>query len=109
MPRLTSREVSLLAELHPHTRGHVLQLLAKVPDLTITSGYRTAARNRAVGGAPQSGHLRGRAVDLTGTLTDLRKAERLCWSLRVGARCTGPEEVLLEDAGRPGMHLHVAW
>ena len=30
----------------------------------ITSGYRTAAHNAAVGGAPDSQHLRGEAADL---------------------------------------------
>lgn len=32
--------------------------------VTITSGYRTAAHNRAVGGAPYSQHCYGRAADI---------------------------------------------
>lgn len=31
--------------------------------VTVSSGYRSAALNRAVGGAPGSAHLSGRAVD----------------------------------------------
>lgn len=37
--------------------------LAKVPFL-ITSGFRTPEQNIAAGGAPNSAHLRGLAVDL---------------------------------------------
>ena len=32
--------------------------------LTITSGYRTVAHNRKVGGSPKSQHVEGRAVDI---------------------------------------------
>ena len=66
-------------------------------------------RNKQVGGSPRSYHLRGRAVDLTGPTWDLGRAAGLAWALRVGQRCTGPEEVLLENLGRPGEHLHIAW
>lgn len=31
--------------------------------ITITSGYRTVIHNRAIGGAPKSQHLLGKAVD----------------------------------------------
>lgn len=34
--------------------------------LRVLSGYRTAAHNRAVGGAPQSWHLRALAADIPG-------------------------------------------
>ena len=33
--------------------------------MPITSGYRSEAHNRAVGGAPNSLHLKGRAVDIS--------------------------------------------
>lgn len=33
--------------------------------ITIQSGYRTPAYNRAVGGAPASQHMEGRAADIT--------------------------------------------
>lgn len=99
-----------LASLAPHTRRHVEQLLFEVDaPLRVTSGKRSAARNRAVGGSPTSFHLRGRAVDLAGDRDTLVRAAGLAWALRVGRGCTGPEEVILEGLGTPNQHLHVAW
>lgn len=109
MPSRTRRERYLLSLLTPHTRAHALQLLGEHPLLRVSSTYRTPAHNRRVGGAPRSFHLRRRAVDFTGPAWDLGHAAGTAWALRVGARCTGPEEVLLEDLGRPNQHLHVAW
>lgn len=37
---------------------------AAAPDAQVTSGYRTAEHNKAVGGVPTSRHLSGQAVDL---------------------------------------------
>lgn len=65
--------------------------------------------NRRVGGVANSFHLRGRAVDFTGSAWDLGAAAGEAWALRVGRRCTGPEEVLLEDLGESNQHLHIAW
>ncbi len=62
-----------------------------------------------MGGSPTSFHLRGRAVDLVGPAHDIKHAADVAWTLRVGASCTGPEEVLVEDLDKPGQHLHVAW
>lgn len=109
MPSRTPRELVLLRGLTPHTRAHVLLLLDYQPLLRISSGRRTARRNRAVGGSPTSWHLRGRAVDLVGPAWDLSRAAGLAWALRIGSSCTGPEEVLLEDLDGPNQHLHVAW
>lgn len=103
------RDYRLLRTLTPHTRAHALQLLGEVPLLTVSSGRRSAQRNKAVGGSPTSWHLQGRAVDLIGPVWDLGRAAGLAWALRIGNACTGPEEVLLEDLGEPGQHLHVAW
>ncbi len=105
----TPKELTILAELTPHTRAHALQLLRDFPSLRMSSGLRSAEKNRTVGGVPNSFHLRGRAVDFTGTLHDLRHATARVDELRVGPRCTGPEEVLLERPGAAGQHLHVAW
>lgn len=40
-----------------------LRMILKFP-FPVTSGYRCPEHNRAVGGAPDSPHLRGRAVDI---------------------------------------------
>lgn len=101
---------SRLGKLGPHTRRHAEMLLWEMgPVIRVSSTLRTPLRNRAVGGAPNSFHLRGRAVDFVGDAVSLHRAAAMAWSQRVGTGCTGPEEVLLEDLGRANQHLHVAW
>lgn len=95
--------------LGAHTALHLAYLMDAVPGLVITSGRRTPARNAAVGGSPRSFHLRGRAIDLVAPLPRLQTARDVAWRQRLGGRCTGPEEVLLEDVGTRNQHLHVAW
>lgn len=90
--------------LTPHAALHLARLLDAVPGLGVSSGRRSAARNRIVGGVPDSFHLRGRAVDLVGSRSSLLRASRVARSQRVTPTCTGPEEVIDE-----GTHLHVAW
>lgn len=109
MPNRSKKENEDLASLGPHTYAHAIRFLEEFPRLRITSGRRNAAENRAVGGARNSFHLRGRAIDVVGPLSDLRRAQRVVWHMRVGSRCTGPEEVLLEHVGKPNQHLHIAW
>jgi len=94
----------ILSDLTVHTRAHLVALLAVHPRLVVTSGRRSAERNRAVGGSPGSFHLTGRAVDLVGSRALLRSAARTARAQRLSARCTGPEEVIDE-----GDHLHIAW
>jgi hypothetical protein len=102
-------EMRKIRSLTPHTRAHLLLLLGAHPLLYVTSGRRSTLHNKAVGGAPNSWHLQGRAVDLTGPLHDLQRAAATAWQQRLSSTCTGPEEVLLEHSGEPGQHLHVAW
>lgn len=96
-------------DLTAHTAEHAAFLMHRYPGLVVTSGRRTALRNRQVGGSPTSWHLRGRAVDFVGPLAVLVEAAGGARRMRVGLSCTGPEEVLLEKAGKRGQHLHVAW
>jgi uncharacterized protein YcbK (DUF882 family) len=109
MPSRTDHENLLLRTLTPHAQAHARQLIEEYPLLRVSSARRSPRRNKQVGGVPGSFHLRGRAVDLVGPDHDLRHAAALAWTLRIGTRCTGPEEVLLERLGQPGAHLHVAW
>lgn len=107
--RRTPHERDLLAGLVPHTLAHALLLLGAHPELVVTSGRRDPARNRAVGGVPDSFHLSGRAVDfIHPSLTYLYRASTTARIQRVGPTCTGPEEVIVHDKGS-GLHLHVAW
>lgn len=93
-----------LIQLDSHTRAHVTRLLAAHPLLKITSSYRSPARNRRVGGVPNSYHLQRRAIDFL--MGGERPADVLAFIRddRVSARCTGPEELLAEPT-----HYHVAW
>ena len=69
--------------------------------LTVSGGYRTAARNAEVNGASNSHHLTGRAADFVGSQSAMN--EGAAW-----ARANGAREVLIHNAGT-GTHLHVAW
>ncbi len=109
MPPLSPSSLRILRGLDRHTQAHARQLLQLHPLLQVSSGRRSVAHNRRVGGVPTSFHLRGRAVDIVGPLHDLQHAAADAWRLRLGPRCTGPEEVLLERSGEIGQHLHVAW
>ena len=105
---LTKRERLVLLSLRPHARLHARSLLVACPDLRATSGLRTRERNRAVGGSPSSFHVRGRACDFVAEPGYLQWAAGVARQQRVTPACTGPEEVLVHDAGS-GLHLHVAW
>lgn len=98
----------ILSGVTPHARLHAICLLVAVPGLTVSSGRRTPERNRAVGGVPGSFHLRGRAVDFSGSRANLARGATVAKCQRVTCGCTGPEEVLVHDSGS-GLHLHVAW
>jgi hypothetical protein len=49
-----------------------VEQITKQFGVRVNSGYRTAARNAEVGGAPHSDHLSGNAVDFTGTPAQMR-------------------------------------
>lgn len=77
-------------------------LLARVPGLRFTSGYRSAARNRAVGGVANSYHVKALAADFV-SLTG-KYPESLLAAVREVARRHG-FSILLHDAGS-GLHIH---
>lgn len=80
---------SIVPLLEAWTHGH--------SGFTVTSGLRTAARNKQVGGAKNSRHLMGVAVDIVGPKTLLDHLQRT-------ASSHGAVEVLRESD-----HLHVGW
>jgi uncharacterized protein YcbK (DUF882 family) len=94
---LSDSELSNVRDLTGHAKAHVMQLLALVPELRVSSGRRTPERNRAVGGSPRSFHLAGRAADLSGDRAAVQHGFR-------HALATRPVEIIDE-----GDHLHVAW
>lgn len=53
-----------VGKVKPGTVDPRMIQLAKKFGLTITSGYRDAKTNAAVGGAPNSWHMKGRAIDV---------------------------------------------
>lgn len=63
----TRKGIRVSAGLVPQVEGIVKQFGVKV-----NSGYRTAAHNAEVGGAPHSDHLSGGAVDFTGTQQQMK-------------------------------------
>lgn len=90
--------------LTPHAALHASRLLALFPTARPTSGYRTPAHNREVGGVPGSFHVKRRALDVVVPLRYRRQFIQTAWRQRVTPRCTGPEEVIDE-----GDHVHLAW
>lgn len=72
----------------------------------VTSGYRCTKRNKAVGGVPNSQHLRGEAADITaGNRKDNKKLARLVME-------NGNfDQLILENRDRNGcpQWLHVSW
>lgn len=95
---------SSLNELGPHSRAHAVDLLNRFPGTRVTSARRSLRENVAVGGAPNSYHVRGRAVDFAPPRERWREFLTAARRQRVGPHCTGPEEVIDE-----GDHIHVAW
>ena len=101
---LTTEQWRIVDSLEAHARLHAVCLLAASPGLRPTSGRRSPERNRAVGGSEGSFHLRGRAIDLTGSRLAIAAGLRTAKAQRVTHACSGPEEVIDE-----GDHLHIAW
>lgn len=75
---------------------------AKELGLTLTSGYRSPEKNKAVGGSPTSNHLKGQAYDFAGSYKAMDDFAK--W-----ARGTGMySEVIWQSKGHYD-HVHIAW
>jgi hypothetical protein len=81
--------------------GYAEQISRLFPNLRFTSGHRDAGANARANGVPNSWHLKGRAMDWSGSARDMQNAA--AWARQNGAR-----EVLIHNAGS-GTHLHTAW
>lgn len=101
---MTALELQKRYGLRPHTAKHAEAMLRAFPGTRVTSGRRSARKNREVGGVPNSFHLSGRGVDFVPVRKSWQAFIDYAWSLRVSRGCTGPEEVLDE-----GDHVHCAW
>jgi hypothetical protein len=77
------------------------EAIARRFGVRINSGYRDAATNREVGGAQGSDHLKGAAVDYTGSQTALRALYQ--WAQRQGFPYVEP----WSQTG--GSHVHISF
>jgi uncharacterized protein YcbK (DUF882 family) len=71
----------------------------------VTSSFRTKAKNKAVGGATNSYHLKGRAVDVL-TLTDAIRARVVKAALDMGLRVGVMENAVHIDDGEKQVCFH---
>lgn len=79
MPEMAKKNVAVLVD-------KVLDPLREAwgKPITVTSGYRCAALNKAVGGVPTSMHLTGNAADITtGNEVDNRRLYQLAQELKL--------------------------
>jgi len=69
----TARRLGLDNSIPHDARANIINLVDQVLDpareqlgapIRVTSGYRSARLNKAIGGAPRSQHLRGQAADI---------------------------------------------
>lgn len=74
----------------------------------ITSGYRCAERNKAVGGVPGSAHCRGYAVDIA-VRADHERFMVLKWLLVYGFRRIGIGKGFIHVDSDPEKPTDVAW
>ncbi len=68
--------------------------------ITVNSGYRCAALNRAVGGSPSSQHTKGMAADITtGNRADNRRLFQLIVDMKL------PYDQLINESGFSWIHV----
>lgn len=95
MPEAARRSVAALVD-------NVLDPLREAwgKPLTVTSGYRCPALNKAVSGVANSQHLRGEAADITtGNVVDNRRLFQLAQDLAL------PFDQLIDEHGFAWIHI----
>lgn len=76
--------------LNPRAQGLLAALQGQFPDLNVLSGYRDEAHNAAVGGAKNSRHIHGDAIDLSlQGMDDAHRTGLLNLALQNGAHGVG--------------------
>lgn len=88
------------AGLKPSTKEWTLRILGTFPGMRFSSGFRTPQQNAAANGHPNSGHMRGDKIDLSGSPQQLQAAAN--WAKQYGAK------TLIHNAGS-GTHLDISW
>lgn len=89
--RLVAEGIDLNA-LHPSAKGLLQGILDRtnLPQVSLSSGHRDEAHNKAVGGAKHSTHIEGKALDIDiSGYTDAQKKEILQAAIDSGARGVG--------------------
>ena len=92
------------AKLTAPTKEWTRRIMGAFPMLTFSSGWRSRATNARIGGHPNSGHMRGVKIDLSGNAADLARAG--AWARSMGAK------VLIhgkKDMGHARDHLDISW
>lgn len=74
----------------------------------ITSGYRTEARNEAVGGVPNSSHLRGYAADIAAT-DSITRFKIVSALLQAGLTRIGIANTFIHVDADPDKSPNVIW
>lgn len=72
--------------------------------ITISSGYRCDALNKAVGGELTSQHLRGEAADLIG-----RTKEETRHIFEVAKKLNNHDQLLFERNKKGNLWVHISW
>lgn len=104
-----NRSIYFAGDIDPRFNPYLLDLAAEfaekvyVGPVTITSGFRSCARNKAIkGSAKKSAHLMGNAIDLRAPA----KAQR-AYALKAYELGINPDGQIMWNSCRP--HLHISY
>jgi len=79
----------------------MIAVITKTFGVTVSSGYRSVTHNEQVGGAPNSDHLTGNAVDFVGPPAALQRLYN--WALKMHFPYVEP----MSQTG--GSHVHISF